>query len=260
MNDINKGRNPSLDLRVQDLLMAYLRRWRLIALCVIIACTIAWGITFFCMTPMYQASATVFVNNNRDTGDKDGLTSSDLSASVHLVRGYMIMAKSDLVLTEVANELNASEDGSGKTYTPGQLRGAISTGQIDDTIVFAVRVSHKDPNEAVKIANAVAKVVTNKGPEVIEGTSASMLDSAQKPNSPYSPNYSENIMTGAVAGVLVAVAYVTIMFLKDTRIKDENDLTDMFDLPILGRIPNFDDHVTGARYVDPDIEKGGVEA
>ena len=257
MNEMKNEKERSVDLRVQDLLMAYLRQWRLIVLCVVIACTIAWGYTFFCITPMYRASATVYVNNSLEE-DKNGLTSSDLSASVHLVKGYMILAKSDIVLTEVAKQLDDpnTED---QEYTLAQLKGAVSTSQIDDTIIFAVRVSHKDPYKAQIIANKVADVVVEMAPVVIGGTSASKIDEAQIPSDPYSPDYSSNIVTGAAIGAFVAVAYITVMFLKDTRIKDENDLTDLFDLPILGRIPNFDDHITGARYVDPDIdvEKGG---
>ena len=59
--------------------------------------------------------------------------------------------------------------------------------------------------------------------------------------------------------MLLALVYVTIMFLKDTRIKDENDLTDMFNMPILGRIPDFNDSVTGTRYAETESE-GGEEA
>ena len=251
MNDITKEKNPSVDLRIQDLLVAYLRHWRLLVLCVIIASIIAWGVTHFGMTKQYQASATIYVSNSVD--DKEGLNSSDLSASLHLVKGYMLLSKSDQVLNKAAEML-------GEPYKSGaQLRGYITTSQLNDTVVFAVKASHQNPAEAARIANAVSKAVCEIGPGVMKGTYVSPIDSAQIPGSHYSPDMGNNLLTGAAAGLLVAVAYVTIMFLKDTRIKDENDLTDMFDLPILGRIPNLDDHVSGARYVDPDIEKGGVE-
>jgi capsular polysaccharide biosynthesis protein len=169
----------------------------------------------------------------------------------------MILAKSDTILSQVARNLNDGDPNG--PYTSSGLKATISTNQMDDTVIFAIKVSHKDKYEAVKIADAVADVLVEAGPGVIMGTSASIIDNAQVPKSPYSPDYQNNIMIGAAVGLVVALVYVTVMFLKDTRIKDENDLTDMFDLPILGRIPNFDDHVSGARYVDPDIEKGGVE-
>ena len=41
---------------------------------------------------------------------------------------------------------------------------------------------------------------------------------------------------------------LTIAFIRDTRIKDENDLMDVFHLPILGRIPDVDYAVAPKRH------------
>jgi capsular polysaccharide biosynthesis protein len=205
------------------------------------------------MTPMYKASATIYVNNTSGVSDKENVTSSDVSASIYLVRSYIVLAKSDQVLEKVADRL-------GDEYTVASLYNAISTSQIDNTIIFSVHVSHKDPYEAERIANHLAEVLTNDvGPKVILGSHSRIIDTARVPTSPYSPDYSSNILTGAAAGFLLALVYVTIQFLKDTRIKDENDLTDMFNLPILGRIPDFNDAVTGTRYAETETE-GGEEA
>lgn len=249
MNENMQEKEPTVELRIQDLLMSYLRQWKLIVLCVIITCTLAWGYTYFCMTPMYRASATIYINNS-SSEEQEGLSSADLTASIHLVKGYMILAKSESVLELAAAELNGD-------YTTAQLRGAISTSQINDTVILSLNVSHPNPEEAARIANVMAEVLPKQGPKVFVGSSASVVDTARIPSGYYSPDYSSNIVTGGVAGLLLAVVYITIMFLKDTRIKDENDLTDMFNLPILGRIPNFDDAVTGNRYTESDSEEGG---
>jgi capsular polysaccharide biosynthesis protein len=66
-----------------------------------------------------------------------------------------------------------------------------------------------------------------------------MIDSARVPTSSYYPNYTGNALLGAAIGLLLSVAYVTVLCLRDTHIKDENDLTDMFELPILGIIPDM---------------------
>lgn len=252
MNEKINEKEAGVELRVQDLLMAYLRQWKIIAICILIAGTIAWGYTFFCMTPMYQASSTIYVNNRKAVGDAEGMTSSDISASIYLVKSYMVLAKSDTVLEEVATNL-------GDNYTANLLSQCITTSQIDNTVIFSLHISHRDPYEAARIANELAKVLEEKGPGIISGSFSQIIDTARVPSGPYSPNYTNNILTGAVAGLLLAVVYVTIMFLKDTRIKDENDLTDMFNLPILGRIPDFNDAVTGTRYAQTESE-GGEEA
>lgn len=248
MNEKINEKDVGVELKLQDLLMACLRKWKLIAICVLIGCTIAWGVTFFCMTPMYRATASVYVNNTADA-NKQGLTSSDVSASIFLIKSYQVLAESDQILTETAQKL-------GDSYTALSLSGTVSTTHIDNTMILILNVSHSDPYEAERIANALAITLENKGPELFKGTFARVIDTASVPTSPYSPNYTTNILTGAAAGALLAILYAVIAFMKDTRIKDENDLTDMFNLPILGRIPNFNDAVTGTRYAETDDEGG----
>lgn len=248
MNEKMNEKEAHVELRIQDLLAACLRRWKIIAIFILIGATIAWGVTFFCMKPMYQASATLYVNN----GDKIGVTSSDVSASIYLVKSYMVMASSDTLLEQVSENL-------GGEFTSQQLRSAVSTSQIDYTMIFTLHVSHKDPYAAERIANEMVKVLSEIGPEKIKGSNAQIIDTARVPTAPYSPSYTSNIFMGAAVGALLAVVLVVFLFLQDTRIKDENDLTDMFNLPILGRIPNFNDAVTGTRYAETDTDGGEGE-
>ena len=252
MNEKVNEKEAGVELRVQDLLVAYLRQWKLIAVCVLIASTIAWGVTFFCMTPLYQATATIYVTNASGGVIGDKVTSGDVSASMYLVKSYMVLAKSDTVLEKVADRM-------GEGYTATNLYSAITANQIDNTIIFNLNVSHPDPAAAHDIVNHLADVLISVGPDTISGSWASIIDTARIPTAPYSPNYTNNIALGAALGMLVALVYATIQFLRDTRIKDENDLTDMFNLPILGRVPDFNDAVTGTRYAETESE-GGEEA
>lgn len=241
MNENLNEKEPGTELNVQELLLAYLRRWKLLALCVFVGVAIAFSITSFCITPLYQSQVTMYVNNNRYTEDKNYLSSSDLSASIYLVKGYIAVAKSDPVLEKVVEKL-------GDGYTMTEVKKAITAEAEDNSVIFALKVTHADPQKAAAIATALAQVLPVEGPKVIEGTSIKLINSAKVPQSPSSPNYITNLLLGAVGGLLLAVVYVTILFLKDTRIKDENDLTDMFDLPILGRIPDLDGEFASSTY------------
>lgn len=241
MNEVINERESGMELNLQELLLTYLRKWKLIVVCVILSVVVALGITVFCITPTYRTSVTIYVNNNRVTADKEQLSSADLSASLHLVKGYMIVAQSDPVLEKAVAKL-------GEGYTVSEIRNSISTEQVGETVILALYVTHVDPEKAALIANVLSEVIPVEGPKIIEGTSARLVNTAKVPTSHYSPSLSRNAILGAGAGLLLAVAYVTIIFLKDTRIKDENDLTVMFNLPILGRIPDLDSEFSGRGY------------
>lgn len=241
MNEIINEKEPGVELNFQELLVAYLRRWKLIAVCVILAASITLGLTLFFVTPTYRASIKVYVNNRTVVDDKEVTSSGDLSASIYLVEGYMVVAKSDTIMEKVAEKLNGD-------YTVNQLKSAVSTKKVENTVMFYLYVTLPDPKEAARVANVVAEVLPQEIPSIIDGTSAKVVDRAKVPSGRYEPNYSGNTALGAAGGFLAAIVYVTIMFLKDTRIKDENDLTDMFELPILGRIPDFDGEFSSTKY------------
>lgn len=241
MNEIVNEKEAGVELNMQELLITYLRKWKVIVLCVILAAAITFGLTYYCITPMYRTNISLYVNNTNVMDEKDHLTSADLSASIYLVKGYMTVATSDAVLEKAEEKLDGK-------YTVAQLRDAITVERIEDTVIFNLYVTHSDPEEAARIANVLAEVAPVEIARVIEGSSARVVDTAKVSSDIYSPSYSRNTLLGAAGGLLLAIIYLTIMYLQDTRIKDENDLTDMFDLPILGRIPDLEKETSGSKY------------
>lgn len=241
MNETTKEKETGVELRLQELLTVYLRKWKVIVACVLLGVVIALGLSYFFITPTYRTSITIYVSNNRMTEEKENLTSADLSASIYLVKAYMILATNDTVLTRAATELN-------EEYSVSQLRSAISTEQYESTVIFTLYVTHTDPEEAARIANVMAEVLPEVAPTVIDASSAKTIAEARVPTSPYSPDYQENALMGALISLVLALIYITILHLRDTHIKDENDLTDMFQLPILGSIPDMDIEVSVGGY------------
>lgn len=232
MNETTKEKQATVELKLQELLGVYLRKWKAIVACVLLGAVIALCFSFFFITPMYRTGITIYVSN-RVIENPEHVASSDLSASIYLVKAYMILATNDTVLSKAATEL-------GEQYSVSQLRRAISTEQYENTVMFTLTVTHSNPKEAARIANALGKVIPEVAPTVIEASSAKTLSTAKVPTSPFSPNYQKNALLGGVIGLALALIYFAIMHLRDTRIKDENDLTEMFQIPILGRIPDMD--------------------
>jgi len=222
-----------IDIDLQGLLRAYLHKWWIILICLVLGASIAFGITYQFVTPMYQARISIYVNNNKSSEDKEYLSSADLSASQRLVNTYVSIAKSERVLEKISENLNGE-------YSVSWLNRAISASQLNDTEIFCIYVLHEDPAEAARIANTAADVAPGEIAQIIEGTSAEVVDTAKVPASHYSPSYERMTLLGGALGVLLAVVSLTIHYLSDTRIKDENDLTTLYPLPVLGRIPNFD--------------------
>lgn len=227
---MNKTRE--LDLRL--LVLALMRKLWLIVLCAVLLAAAAFGYTKYFVTPMYRASVTIYVNNNRLNveGSTATLTTSDLSVAQRLVSTYVITLKSDRVLNKVAQELDVQMSAS-------QIRGMISAEAVDNTEVFNVTITNADPALAAQIANAVAKVAPDEISEIVVGSSTKIIDYATVPKSPSSPNVMRNTALGAVIGIVLAAVIAILQELLDVRVREEQDVVRISDAPILGRIPDF---------------------
>ena len=102
MNETTNEKETGVELRLQELLTLYMRKWKAIVACVLLGVVLALSFSFFFITPAYRTSITVYVSNNQMTEDK--LSSADLSASIYLVKAYMILATNDTVLEKAATE------------------------------------------------------------------------------------------------------------------------------------------------------------
>ena len=227
------SRVQSADLDVRKLLMRCLKRWWLILICGAVGAACAFLYTQYFITPLYRASVTIYVNNSSKTESVDYVSGSSLSVSARLVSTYVNIITSDTVLEQVGDALGDP------SYTPSRLRSMMSASQVDDTEIFQVSVSCSNPEKAAEIANVIADVAPGEIQNILDGSSTKIIDRAVVPSSPYSPNVSRNVMMGFAVGAAAMLCVIGVFWLTDVRVKDEEELSEMFELPILGLIPSI---------------------
>lgn len=225
-------RKETMEIDLRKLVGAYLRRWWLFAICIFLSVAASFYVTKTMMTPMYRAGVTIYVNNVRAGQQVNYITSANLQTAQRLVSTYIEIIQSDTVLEKVAQE-------AGGGFTPQGIRSAMSAKQKGETELFDLYITHRDPAQAAMLANAVAKVAPSEIERFVEGSSATIVDYAKVPTAPYSPSVVRNAILGGLMGLLLAAAYVTLRFMMDVRIREENDLAEMFSIPVLGQIPAF---------------------
>ncbi|MCR5843909.1 MAG: hypothetical protein K6G66_08125 [Oscillospiraceae bacterium] len=226
------NRNDVIEIDLLKLISVYLRHWWLIVLCGVVLAAGAWLFSTRFITPMYRASVTIYVNNSSGTERVDYISSGNLSVAQQLVSTYVNIIQSDTVLEKVISAANLN-------CTAEELWRIMSTQQLSKTEMFKVYISHPEPERAAYIANAVAEVAPGAIEEIVEGSSTKIIDYAKTPQKPYTPNVKKNTLVGGAIGVLLALIYLTIFYLLDVRIKNEEDLSAIADYPVLGMIPEF---------------------
>lgn len=214
-----------------------------IVLSAVICGVIALGFTQFFITPMYRATALMYVNNSSISvgSTKVSISASDLTAAQNLVDTYIVILKSRTTLNEVIKKAEVD-------YTYEELYKMISSGSVNNTEIFNVDVTGPDPAEAEKIANTIAEVLPNKIAAIVDGSSVRIVDYAVLPAKKDSPSLSRNGMMGILLGLVLSCGAIILMELFDELIHDEDYLIETYHLPILAVVPDLQSTEKSSNY------------
>lgn len=190
--------------------------------------------TALIMTPQYEANTQVLVTQSQESSD-GAVNNQDIQASLQLVNTYWDIILSPTVLDDVVENL-------GLEQTSNALANKITVNNQDQSQVLTITVSDEFPENAETIANEVADVFQERVSEVMNVDNVSILTTAdvgQDP-SPVSPQPLVNIAIGLILGVLLALGIAFLREFLDKRVKTEEEVEKILDLPVLGTVAKFD--------------------
>ena len=231
-------------ISLQDLFKTLRKRLGFIVLLTILAVTIAAVLSFVVMTPVYQTSTEILVNQSpSETGQ---LTNQNIQTDLQLINTYSGIIRSPVILDQVVEQLNLD-------MTTDQLTDKITVSNAEQSQIVNIAVQDEDPAVAVEIANTTATVFENDIQELMNVDNVRILSPAvlKENQAPVSPNPTLNIAIAAVVGLLLGVGLAFLLEYLDTTIKDQQDIEDILAIPLLGVISP----IGGKVELEPDKKK-----
>lgn len=198
----------------------------------IVAAAIAFGWTYFFVTPLYQSSTTLYVNNININSNATGYSSTQLQAAQGLASTYMVILESKSVIDEVIEQTELP-------YTYEQVKSMVSASSVNETEIFKVVVTNPDPTIAADIANAIADILPGKIAGIVEGSSVRVVDYADVATNRSYPSYKKNTAIGMLIGLVVSAGIIVLIHLLSESITSEEYLTRTYpEIPLLAVIPD----------------------
>lgn len=192
---------------------------------------LAYSLSAFVIAPKYEATVSLYVNNGATATTQTGTTLNDITASQELVGTYIQILNSETACADVIDKLNLD-------YSVSELQEMISMNAKNETEVLEIHVTSPSPREAMAIANTFL----NSAPEIlvriVNAASVETVDTATRAIK-VSPNVTRNTALGLLLGFILSAGIALLRFIIDKRIKNEEDLRQHYQLPILGAIPSF---------------------
>lgn len=205
-----------------------------IKLVIIIPIVFAIASVVFCWAALpntYTASVSMYVLTNSSlSADASVATlSTDLSASQMITNDVSELIQSERVLSDTATNLGMEKEEL-KSYSIGVTSAS-------DTRLITIEVTGDTPSSAAAIANGLANTTNTVAQEIMDIKAVNVIDEAAIPTSPSGPNRALYVMLALFAGIILAVALVIFMDMVNTRIRKPEEIEDLLDIPVIGRIP-----------------------
>ena len=223
---VQQSNNSAATIDLVELMYHLLGSWKMLV-CLALAFAIAAGAyTIYFVTPMYQATSTIYVLSRRDSA----INMSDLQIGTALTSDYIKVFKMWEVHEEVISNLNLP-------YSYKQMQQMLTVANDTGTLMLDITVTSPSPQEAMKIANEYAKVASQYITETMSNDKPNIMSVALMPTNPVSPNKTKNILLGIILGLVLGVGVVTLRMITNDTYKTAEDIRKYTGLVTLAVVP-----------------------
>ncbi|MDE5053916.1 Wzz/FepE/Etk N-terminal domain-containing protein [Niallia taxi] len=214
-------------------ILAVLKKRLLLILLVSLGAGIVSGLyTHYTVTPIYKTSSQLLVNKNIKGEDTVvDVSDLDVRSNLDIIDTYIVIIKNPVILDDVVSKLNLP-------ITAEQLSSQIEIVKQSATQVVSVTVTDSNPERAANIANTTVQTFLEKLPQLMKVNNVQVLNEAQQPQSPISPNLIVNVTIATALGVIVGVGLVLLFEFLDTTVRTKADL-ERLNIKVVGTLSSI---------------------
>jgi capsular polysaccharide biosynthesis protein len=219
-------------MSAKDWLLIFRKRWRLLFLFPLLFVAVAAYFSYFVTSPIYTNTCTLLVNEQNK--QNNSLSVEEVMLYEKLMGTYKDVIMSKRILQPVAAEYKNG-------ITPGNINQFVKVSTKANSQVISISVYFTNHRIATDLANKVADQFKNNLKFIMTVDNVQILDYASYEDNPVpvKPNKKMNILLGLFLGFGFSTSLIVLLYLLDTRIRNENDLSDILHYPLLGSVPSF---------------------
>jgi capsular exopolysaccharide synthesis family protein len=208
-------------MELRDYLRILRRRWPIILTCLVIVVAVAGALTAQA-TKEYKSTAQLFISTSTSTSSSDIYQGS--LASTQRVASYADLVTGAELAERVIERL-------GLASTPDELAEKVTAEAVPETVLLNISVNDPDPDRAKALTTAysaelselVSELETPPG-QTTPLLKATVVDSANLPSSPVSPQPVRNLGLAVVLGLLLGLGLAILREVLDTSVKTADDV------------------------------------
>ena len=237
----------------KHIFLSVAKKWWCILLCLIVGAGAGLGLGIRADKPVYECQAVYILSYSG--GDTVSQMASEYSFLTRILYNCTEVLKQNSFTNKIADDINEGISEDSESYlTTADLQKCISYTYATQGTVIHVTVDTANPDLSYDIITSITNNLQDhiKSEYKLAGIDSMVFSLVNIPEFPEGPVQSNTrtmfTLIGAVAFAFISLAIIALVAFADNKVKKEEDLTNRFNIPVLGTIPNF---------FDSDLYKGG---
>lgn len=239
----------NIDENVRKIVIALLRKWKVIVVFAVIGALIGYFYTANFVQQTYSSTVEFLayaVDSTREIQDSSTAQSAEstrvsntskMNYAMKMLDTYVEVMRTNEFNLMVAQDLN---DRTNSAHTGSTIKSAVKIEPVENTAMFKITVTTTSADLSYEIAHqletSVPKMMRNTNNGLVQ---ASVEDKPVKASAAGSLGYAKKCSIAAIIGVIIAAAYIILRNLLDVKIRTSEELIEKYNIPVLGSIPSF---------------------
>ena len=231
---VNKASDTvEIQFSVVDIINMMIAFWWLIAMLGILIGGGAYAYTKITAIPEYKSEGTLYVNTAKEQTTED-VNAVGLRNAAELLPTYIEVLTSTPFMEIVADDID-------NKYSIDSLGEMIDFTAVEETNLIDIDVVTTDSHDAYLITRSILRNAPAKIQQIFEGGSVKIIEYPQEAEESENDSAFQKGIIGFVAGAAIAMIIIFLINLFDTRVKNSDELSTKYGLPVLGEVPNLVD-------------------
>ncbi|MFL0163646.1 YveK family protein [Candidatus Clostridium helianthi] len=217
-------------IRIEEIINILLKRWKMILSITLLATLTAGIVSFFVIAPKYEASTKVFIGKEKTDSKDQNYNNSDIQMYQQLLKTYAEVIKTNALVEKAINaegfDLTSKDVLAGLTVTPAA-----------NTQILEITYISKDRNLSKEVLDSITNQFIKTSTDLIPNGNVKIVEPAELPENPASPNKKLNIAIAFLLGLMVSVGLSFLLEFLDSTFKSKEQLEQILGVPVIGAIP-----------------------
>ncbi len=209
----------------------YKRLWLILVVPIVVALIV--GVYFYYQPNVYTAKTALVVAVTYQ--DSTGQLRVDTSAGTSFASDYKALFERSPVIENAAAELHLENLGS---------IVKLDVVNVPNTRIVEVHATGENRFVCADVANTTSRFFKTYIQDFMRVDSVSISKEAEVPTTPSGPARTRNTMLAFVLSMVACVGIILMLEMLNTKVKDESQVREMLDIPVLGNVIGYRKEMT----------------